>query len=91
MGEGSFHRYPSLSKWATKSGNLTLSSKLVALGAMMVISEAVEALWSALAPDWANETLPTNTLCTTVLQGARQFSARPMTTRNVLHPPGLSQ
>ena len=36
----------------------------------MVISEAVEALWSALAPDWANETLPTNTLCTTVLQRA---------------------
>ena len=38
----------------------------------MVISEAVEALWSALAPDWANETLPTNTLCTTVLQRAIQ-------------------
>lgn len=36
----------------------------------MVISEAVEALCNALAPDWANETLPTNTLCTTVLQRA---------------------
>ena len=42
----------------------------------MVISEAVEALWNALAPGWANETLPTSTLCTTVLQRAVQCSAR---------------
>lgn len=50
----------------------------------MVISEAVEALWNALAPGWANETLPTSTLCTTVLQRAIQCSARGDAERSIL-------
>lgn len=45
----------------------TLNWKFCALGDMTVISWAVEALWSALAPGLAKETLPTSTLCTTVL------------------------
>lgn len=51
IGDGSCHR---------------LNSKFIALGVMTSISCAVEALWRALAPGLANDTLPTKTLCTTV-------------------------
>ena len=46
---------------------LTLNDKSLALGVITVISCAVEALCRALAPEDANETLPTRTLWTTVL------------------------
>ena len=45
---------------------LTLNSKFVAEGVMIVISWAVEALCMAFGPMAAKDTLPTRTLCATV-------------------------
>ena len=45
---------------------LTLNSKFVAEGVMIVISWAVDALCMAFGPMAAKDTLPTRTLCATV-------------------------
>lgn len=75
IGEGSCQRCGSYKLEAERkartskeiTGLLTLNSKFAALGEITVISCAVDALCSALAPGLAKETLPTRTLCTTVL------------------------
>ncbi len=68
IGEGSCQRYKILAFPCDKGEKRkrTRNSKLTALSVMTVISWAVDALCSAL-PGLAKETLPTRTLCTTVL------------------------
>jgi hypothetical protein len=72
IGDGSCHRLKKRREVRMRKsgdrGTRTLNSKFIALGVMTSISCAVEALWRALAPGLANDTLPTKTLCTTVLE-----------------------
>ena len=72
IGDGSCHRLKKKKGVRIREGGYkgtrTLNSKFIARGVMTSTSCAVEALWRALAPGLANDTLPTKTLCTTVLK-----------------------
>jgi hypothetical protein len=77
-GEGSCHRYRKGRLTYDRTGKNachTRNSKSCAPFAMTVISWAVEALCMAFAPGLANDTLPTSTLCTTVLKEDQRLAA----------------